>query len=584
MLRWLLVVAGATALLVVDTSSALAQPPAGNWPAVPFNRGPGAYLSPWKIFAYWMLFLAWVRTTDWVSQDAQLLKLKHGTWNPIVFFSFFAAILLFFLLPWFIAGYILMLIAWIAPLTTYIVYRNKAVQSYDRVLTAKHIKRWIARKVSAVGIKIEGADIDPRDMGPDVKLSPRGGDERANNVNLLTARQSPGWIPSRELIDDALAQRATHVMLDYTAEAVAVRYQIDGVWLDRAPMDRPNGDAILGVYKGLSALKIDDRRARQKGTFGVEAKKQKIDCKLTSQGTQTGERALLQFAAKNVEFRSLEELGMRPKMQEQLDAILAQNGVFVFASLPAGGLSTTMDMVFSHMDRFVRSFVEVHDEARPERDIENVAVTTYSSPGGQTPMAVLPTLIRQYPDVVIVREVTDLETLTLLVEQVEMDRLVMFGVRAKEAVEALLRILMLKIPPADFAQVVTGVLNVRLVRMLCEQCKEAYPPPPEVLKQLGLPAGKIENLYRTPTQPIDPKHPEVVCDKCNGVGYYGRTAIFELLTVDDTLRQALATTPKLDILRQVARKAKHRTLQEEGVLLVARGATSIQELLRALKQ
>jgi type II secretory ATPase GspE/PulE/Tfp pilus assembly ATPase PilB-like protein len=121
------------------------------------------------------------------------------------------------------------------------------------------------------------------------------------------------------------------------------------------------------------------------------------------------------------------------------------------------------------------------------------------------------------------------------------------------------------------------------VRVLCDECKEAYPPPPEVLKQLGLPAGRIENLYRPPTGPIDPKRPEVVCEKCNGVGYYGRTAIFELLIVDDTLRQALAATPKLDVLRQVARKAKHRSLQEEGVLLVARGVTSIQELLRVLK-
>src|SRR5262249_28184532 len=142
------------------------------------------------------------------------------------------------------------------------------------------------------------------------------------------------------------------------------RYQIDGVWLDRAPMERAAGDAILAVYKGLAGMKVDDRRSRQKGTLGVEAKKQKIDCKVTSQGTQTGERALLQFATKNAEFRSLEELGMRPKMQEQLDTVLAQNGVFVFSSMPSGGLSTTMDLVFSNMDRFVRSFVSVNDDAK----------------------------------------------------------------------------------------------------------------------------------------------------------------------------------------------------------------------------
>src|SRR5262249_31805424 len=144
--------------------------------------------------------------------------------------------------------------------------------------------------------------------------------------------------------------------------------------------------------------------------------------------------------------------------------------------------------------------------------------------------------------------------------------------------------LVLKIPPADLAGAVTGVLNVRLVRKLCEKCREAYPPPPEGLKQLGLPAGRVESLYRTPTQPIDPKKPEVVCDQCLGIGYLGRTGIFELLTVDDDLRQVLTTVPKMENLRAVARKSKHRSLQEEGVLLVARGTTSLQELLRVLKQ
>ncbi len=258
--------------------------------------------------------------------------------------------------------------------------------------------------------------------------------------------------------------------------------------------------------------------------------------------------------------------------------------MFVFCSMPAGGLTTTMDMVITHADRFMRSFVAVADENSRDREIENVPVTTFASAAGETPATVLPRLIRTYPDVIVVRDVADLETLTMLCEQVEMDRFVMTSVRAREAVEALLRVLMLKIPPAEFASVVTGVLNVRLVRHLCEACKEAYPPPPQVLKQLGLPAGRIENLYRPPTTPIDPKHPDVVCEECNGIGYFGRIGIFELLVVDDDLRQVLATTPKLDALRLAARKAKHRTLQDEGVLLVARGITSIQELARVLKQ
>jgi type II secretory ATPase GspE/PulE/Tfp pilus assembly ATPase PilB-like protein len=588
MLRPLLMVAGAAALVLLDTAVAWAAEGEGGasaWPALNFSRGTGAYLSSWKILGCWVMFLLWVRTTDWVNQDAQQLKMKYAMWNPIVFFSFLLALVLFWLLPSFVAGIVLMFIAWAVPLGLYIRQRNQVAGTYEKVLTLSHIKQWLGKRLSVIGIKLEGADIDPRDMGPDIKLAPMGGaDEATNKVNLLTARQSSGWMPTRELLDDALRQRATHVMLDYTAEATNIRYQIDGAWLDRAPVERAVGDPMLEVLKGLAALNVKDRRKRQAGMLGMEAEKRKYTCNLTSQGTQTGERALLQFVSKKAEFSSLEELGMRPKMVEQLDALLDQNGVFVFSSMPSGGLTTTMDLVISHADRFVRSFVTVADEATQDREIENVPVTTYSGAAGETPSTVLPRLIRTYPDVIIVRDVPDLETLTTLCEQVEQSRMVMISVRAREAVEALLRVLTLKIPPADFAGVVSGVLNVRLIRKLCETCKEAYPPPPQVLKQLGLPAGRIENLYRPPSGPIDPKHPEVVCETCNGIGYFGRTAIFELLTIDDDLRQVLATTPKLDVLRAAARKAKHRTLQDEGVLLVAKGITSIQELARVLKQ
>ncbi len=164
-------------------------------------------------------------------------------WNPIAFFSFFVALLLFWLLPSFVVGIILMAVAWAVPLGFVRRLSQRASPRTTRKCSRPSISRqWIAQRLAVIGIKIEGADIDPRDMGPDVKLTPMGGaDETADKVNLLTARQSPGWMPTRELIDDALRQRATHVMLDYTAEATAIRYQIDGAWLDRAPVERAVG-------------------------------------------------------------------------------------------------------------------------------------------------------------------------------------------------------------------------------------------------------------------------------------------------------------------------------------------------------
>jgi type II secretory ATPase GspE/PulE/Tfp pilus assembly ATPase PilB-like protein len=151
-------------------------------------------------------------------------------------------------------------------------------------------------------------------------------------------------------------------------------------------------------------------------------------------------------------------------------------------------------------------------------------------------------------------------------------------VRAKDSAEALLRVLALGVPPAEFARGISAVFSQRLVRKLCEACKEAYAPAPQILKQLGIPEGRIQAFHRPPQQP------EEVCKECSGIGYKGRTAIFELLLVGDTVRKVLSTSPKLELLRKAARKDGMRSLQEEGILLVAKGVTSLPELMRVLKQ
>jgi len=158
------------------------------------------------------------------------------------------------------------------------------------------------------------------------------------------------------------------------------------------------------------------------------------------------------------------------------------------------------------------------------------------------------------------------------------NRMVVTSARAKGVAESLLTMLQLKIPPARFATSVTAAVNARLLRKLCPKCKEGYAPTAQVLEQLGIPAGRVEAFYRPPQQP------EEVCTECQGIGYFGRTGIFEFLIVDEGVRQALTTTPQLAPLRLAARKAGMRTLQEEGIVLVAKGITSLQELMRVLKE
>lgn len=543
-------------------------------------RGPGFYLSWSKIAFCWLLFLTWVASTDWVNYSCQRHRLKHTLWNPLVFFIFVGGFIVFWLIPIFWVGFPLLFLCWLVPLLCYVSYFNGKVEPHHKVLTPDHIRFMASERLRPLGIKIDATRKRADEMGPAIKYIPRGGATDAeNNANLFTAKQSPGYLLSRELLADALAQRAEMIMLDFTQQAVAVRYEVDGVWQEAAPRDRESGDAILAVLKQLAALKPAERRARQQGSVGLEADKTKLTLHITSQGTKTGERVLLLFDDGGGKYRKVADLGMRDKLQEQVQELLKESrGFLIISAPPRNGLTTTYNAVVTTSDRYVRAFVAVEDAGKNEKVVENVPVTTYNAAGGETPINILPKLVRSYPDVICIRELVNGETVDFLSEQVDSNRLIITSIRAKESAEALLRVLMLKASADKFAPRTIAVLNQRLLRKLCETCREAYAPTPQVLQQLRIPPGKVEAFYRVPQQR------EEVCTDCGGIGYKGRAAIFELLVMNDDLKTALVKTPKLEILRQLARKAGMRGLQEEGIVLVARGVTSLQELMRVLKE
>jgi type II secretory ATPase GspE/PulE/Tfp pilus assembly ATPase PilB-like protein len=437
------------------------------------------------------------------------------------------------------------------------------------------------------GKKKQQADLD---APPPVELVPKGGaTPRDDQANLLMAKQSPGFLFAQRMLFDAIKRRAENILLDYTAQAVAVRYQLDGVWMNSATLDRATGDAMLAVLKVISALNMNERRAMQKGVFGCDYKKRKFECRLISQGVPTGERVTIRFEEpKAARLQKIEELGFREGMLEQIKTLFTVHDGFILVSAPPGhGLSTTFSTLLRSADRFVRNFAEVQDASNPERPVENVPITKYDSAKEESPLTVMPKLLRTYPDVLCLRNLVNAEVMDLLLDQVPQERLVVGAIPAKDCCEAILRVLALKVPPERFAPTLRGVLNVRLVRVLCEACKVAYPPPPQVLQQLGIPQGKVAAFYRNwegPLPPQNEKDEPRMCPKCNGLGFRGRIGVFELLIPNEEFLQTLAKTPRLDVLRVAARKCGMRSLQEEGIVLVARGVTSLPELLRVLKE
>jgi type II secretory ATPase GspE/PulE/Tfp pilus assembly ATPase PilB-like protein len=563
----------------------------GEWPAVtvtgPTWRGPGYYFALPKVIMFIILFLFWVRTTDWASNDMQEVKaMDYIRWNPILVGTFFGMLLLIWVIPKlnFWIGFPLLLIAYVAPLTTFIIMRNTKVTNDLRVMTPEHIRYWSAVHLNKIGFKIAYEKRDPHEAGPPIKVFSADPDERVRGSRLIAARQAPGLLQAREYLAEGLDNRATALMFDYSQQGMAMNLMIDGVWLPREARDRESADAALVALKLLCGANPQDRQNRQQGPFSIEYKNKKLGATMASQGTPTGERVIVQFEEKKVPFKSIEQLGMRGKMEEQLRELLSSpKGLVLFSAPPASGLRTSTNVFLQSTDRFTREFMAVEDEKNRYEDVENVPVTTYNSAGGQAPNDILLKIFRMMPNVLVVRDMVNSETVEMLCEEIldEDNRLVVSTVRARDCSEALLRVLALEAPAEPFAQSVIGVVCQRLIRKLCDECKEAYAPQPQVLQQLGIPEGRIQAFYRP--KPPDPENPKEICKKCNGIGYFGRTAVFELMPVGDNVRQALLENPKLDVLRNAARKDGMKSLQEEGILMVAKGVTSLPELMRVLK-
>lgn len=591
MTRTLTIITAAAACLLLLLAPETAFGQDWSYSGDPLERGPGQYLAWYKLLPMWIVFLMWVYTTDWVNQDSQEIGdgigMPYNVWNPIIVFTFVPVFVIVApLMPMYAISIGLVLLAYFVPLAIYVFQRNGKVQQDQKVLTAAHLKLWFSNLGRARKVKPQKKLA--YEEGPPIDfIAVAAGDDSVDKANLIAARQSPAFVDLKELVNDMMRKRAQRCMLDYTESGVAVRFEVDGVWHNLDNRERETYDVVLAILKKLCNLNINDRRSRQQGEVKFKAGKPKYTIDFTSQGTQTGERALLVVSSDDSPLKTLESQGMREKMLEQMHQLVRKNGIVVVSALPQGGLTTELIGTLNAADRLLKDFTSIQDKADPLPYVENLEVTFYDKAAGETPDKYIRALSLKQPDAFVVPEPPNAETISMLCDEaLSEERVVIISVRAKEAVEALMRVLLLKAPAEKFAKAVNGVLNVRLVRRLCEKCKQPYEPPPQLLQRLGIPPGRVQALYREWQPPTgdDVKKADLEpCTACNGLGYKGRIGIFELLVVNDTVRKALVNQPNLDTLRKAARAAGTRTIQEEGIVLVAQGVTSLNELQRVLK-
>lgn len=410
----------------------------------------------------------------------------------------------------------------------------------------------------------------------------------------IAARQLPGYPVALILVANAIAGRADRIHMDFSAKGAIVRYRIDGVWETLPPMDRATGDGALVAFKKILGLNPAERRAKQEAKFATNFKEIDWVISFMSAGVPTGERVLFTIETKKPTLKTLSDLGMRESMIESFRGMLnGDRGLVVVSAPPSHGLPTLWRVALENADKFIRDWVSLENKADADPEIINVTQNFFEPGVGDPPLGHFAKLMLRQPDVLVMPSLIDDDVVEAVYEQLmTQGKHAVTRVVATDAVDAVLQLMLKHRSQAkNIVKMVSGVINARLVRRLCDRCKQPYQPNPQLLQKLGVPPGRIQKLWNPtipppPEQRVDANGKPIeieICKKCNGRGYFGRMAIFELLTVDDTLKQAFlkyANNP--DEIRKLAKQRNHLGFQEEGIAACALGHTSLQEIQKML--
>jgi type II secretory ATPase GspE/PulE/Tfp pilus assembly ATPase PilB-like protein len=375
----------------------------------------------------------------------------------------------------------------------------------------------------------------------------------------------------QDMLGKAIATGATDVHLEpKTGGEVHVRYRIDGMLQPIKSLAAGVGQAVVSVVKVVGDMDIAERRRPQDGSFAVLAEGRRLEVRAATAPTNFGEKAALRLLETEgtIIRGGLDALGMTTGMVAALRGIIHRSqGMLIVCGPTGSGKTTSVYAALGELDALTRNIVTIEDPI--EYRLENVSQTAVNAAAELTFAAILRSVLRQDPDVILVGEVRDRETAEVAMQAALTGHLVLTTAHANDTITTVTRLMDIGIDATLIQSTVTGILAQRLVRVLCPDCKQAYEPPPEFLRANGIRPGKVKALYK-----------EVGCAKCLQTGFRGRTGIYEFLPMDGEVRRLLVGRPSIEAIRAAVMTADFRTLKQSALRKVLEGVTSVSEAKR----
>ncbi|MEB2345650.1 MAG: type II secretion system ATPase GspE [Deltaproteobacteria bacterium] len=376
------------------------------------------------------------------------------------------------------------------------------------------------------------------------------------------------------LLQHAVKERASDVHLEPFEREIRVRFRIDDILYEPVrPLPRSLQAPIVSRIKIMGGLNIAEKRLPQDGRIRLKIAGRDYDVRLSTLPVAHGERVVMRLLPRTSEMLNLEALGFdEDHLAAWQKLITRPNGIMLVTGPTGSGKTTTLYGALSRINTLDVNIITVEDPV--EIQLPGIGQIEVNAKIGLSFASGLRSILRQDPDVVLVGEIRDLETAEIAIQASLTGHLVFSTLHTNDAPSAITRLVDMGVERFLVASSLVAVLAQRLVRVLCTACREPYEPTPEELAELGV---------RPPPRPITVYRPQS-CERCNFTGYRGRLGIFELMLIDDPIRELIAQNVDAKRIKRQAVASGMRTLRVDGARKVLRGITSIAEVLRATEE
>ncbi len=378
------------------------------------------------------------------------------------------------------------------------------------------------------------------------------------------------------ILSQAVQDRASDIHIEPFERSLKVRYRIDGVLHEVLEPNIRLQAAITSRLKIMADLNIAEKRLPQDGRIAIRVRNKEIDIRVSVLPTAFGERIVLRLLDKSDALRELEDIGFHPDMLQLYVRLIQRSHGIILVTGPTGsGKSTTLYGTLQRINAAEINIITVEDPI--EYQLSGVGQTQVNPKIDLTFANGLRSILRQDPDIIMIGEIRDRETAEIAIQASLTGHLVFSTLHTNDAASAVTRLLDMGIEPFLISSSVLALMAQRLVRVLCFTCREPIAPDAATLREIGLTpesyAQSNGQLFRASG-----------CDACRGTGYRGRTGIYELLPLDDTIRPLIMQSTNAGTIRTAAIQQGMRTLLQDGAHKVLQGITTTEELLRVTQE